>query len=263
MLKKLITFSLMLLVMVSFAQKGKPQPKPKEKYDPTKTSETVKAAPPDSLMGYALYEGMTPFASLEYQLAHESETDPVTGKTTYFKDIKKRNDSIRVAFRGALKKRYSTFNVRTVKPRSASERMKLCINIVAKDTNLTHCFKDSIMRDPEVSKVLYDKAVGDTVYMLILVEAFNKTINTCGTTKESKLYFARWNYKESKAIWKVKTFSSCAKTITNMTKTPVIEWDKKSPLVISFNKGSDFVDLTFDPEKPEKGIVSSNDGFKE
>lgn len=262
MIKKLITLSLVLSTFVSFGQKGKTQ-QPKEKYDPTKTSETVQAAPPDSLMGFALYESMTPFESLEYQLKPESETDPVSGKTTYYKDVKKRNDSLRVAFRKALKKKYSTFSVKTVKPRNATERMKLCFNIVAKDTNLTHCFKDSIMRDPELAKVIYDKAVGDTVYMLILVEAYNKTIPTCGTTKESKLYYARWNYKESKAIWKVKTFSSCAKTITNMTKFNVADWDKKSPLVISFNKGSDFVDLTFDPDKPEKGIVSSNDALKE
>ncbi len=261
MFKKIIVSFLIAFVSVANAQKT--QPKTKEKYDPTKTSETVKAAPPDSLLGYAMYEGMTPFQSLDYQLPNESETDPVSGKTTYFKAVKKKNDSIRVAFRVALKKKYNTFSVKTVKPKAAGERMKLCFNIVAKDTNLQHCFKDSIMRDPEISKVLYQKAAGDTVYMLILVEAFNKTINTCGTTRESKLYFTRWNYKESKALWKVKTFSSCAKTITNMTKMPVAEWDGKSILTISFNKGSDFVDLTFDPDKPEKGIVSSNDSIKE
>lgn len=259
MIKKIIILWMIAFVSVSVAQtKGL-----KGKIDPTKTSETVQGSAPDSLIGFALYENMSPFDALEYQLSHESETDPVTGKTTFFKDVKKRNDSIRIVFRRELKKKNNTFYVKTRKPKNATERTRLCFNIIAKDTNLTHCFNDSIMRDPEIAKVLYEKAVGDTVFMLILVEAFNKTIPTCGTTRESKLYYARWNYKESKVLWKVKTFSSCAKTITNMTKEPVVDWDKKSPLVISFNKGSDFVDLIFDPDHPEKGIQSSKDGGKE
>lgn len=262
MIKKILVLCFLVFAILANAQKGKTNT-PKGKIDPTKTSITESATPPDTIMGFAMYEGMSPFDAVDYQLKHESETDPVTGKTVYFKDVKKRNDSIRIAFRKEWKKRNNTFYVRTKKPKNKGDRMKLCINLVAKDTNITYCVNDSIMRDPEVGKVIFQKQNGDTMYFLVLVEAFNKIIPTCGTTKESKLYFARWNYKENKAIWKVKTFSSCAKTITNMTKAPVADWDGKSLLTISFNKGSDFVDLTFDPERPEKGILSSKDGGKE
>lgn len=263
MKRNVILIFLSVLTISLSAQKGKTTKPPKEKYDPTKTSETVAAAPIDSLLGYAMYENMTPYAALDYQLPHESETDPVTGKTTYFKDVKRKNDSIRIAFRRELKKRNNTFYVRTKKPRLKGDKMQLCINIVTKDTNLTYCVNDSILRDPEVSKVLFEKQKGDTVYILILVEAYNKTINTCGKEKEAKLFFARWNVKENRAIWKSRTFSSCAKTITNMTKTPVADWDKTSVLTISYHRGSNFVDIFFDPNAFEKGIQSSKDSSKE
>lgn len=256
MIKKIAVLYLLTIVVCASAQKGK-------KVDPTKTSETVAAAPIDSLLGYAMYENMTPFSALDYQLPPESETDPVTGKTTYFKEVKRKNDSIRIAFRRELKKRNNTFYVRTKKPRLKGDKMQLCINIVTKDTNLTYCMNDSIIRDPEVAKVMFEKQKGDTLYMLILVEAYNKTINTCGKEKESKLFFARWNVKENRAIWKAKTFSSCAKTITNMTKTNVADWDKTSVLTISYNRGSNFIDIFFDPAQFEKGIQSSKDSAKE
>lgn len=63
-----------------------------------------------------MFDGMTPFEAVDYQLPHESETDPVTGKTTYFKDIKRSNDSIRKAFRYAFKKRNHTFYAVTKRP---------------------------------------------------------------------------------------------------------------------------------------------------
>lgn len=255
-MKRLLVFCFLSLAVVANAQKGK-------KIDPTKTSETAERPSVDSVMGYALYEGMTASAALEYQLPSESETDPVTGKTTYFKDVKKRNDSIRVAFVKTMKKRDQVFYIKNRKPKKAGERWKLCINIVNKDTNLTKCFNDSSIIDPETKMVLFEKQVGDSIYMLILVEAYNKRLNTCGKEKEAKLYFARWHPKNNEAKWKVKTFSSCYKTITNMTKTPIAEWDKKSVLTISYHKGSNFYDIFFDPEHPEKGIQSNNDSGTE
>jgi hypothetical protein len=61
MIKKIAVLYLLTIVVCASAQKGK-------KVDPTKTSETVAAAPIDSLLGYAMYENMTPFSALDYQL---------------------------------------------------------------------------------------------------------------------------------------------------------------------------------------------------
>jgi hypothetical protein len=47
-----------------------------------------------------------------------------------------------------------------------------------------------------------------------------------------------------------------------MTKTPIVDWDKSSVLTISYHKGSDFIDVTFDPAAPEKGLQSNQDNEK-
>ncbi|MGZ3931665.1 MAG: hypothetical protein ACXVP0_10000 [Bacteroidia bacterium] len=257
MFKKLITCLCIMGVSVVFAQKPKPK---KETATAPVAGTEVAPARVDSFMGFALLDGMTPYEALEYQLPHETEEDPVTHKKTFFKDRKKRNDSIRVAFRNAWRKKTMSFYVRTVRPKKAGEHMQLCINIVTKDTNLTYCVPDSACKDPELAKVMYQKQVGDTVYVLVLVDAFAKSGGACNGQHETKIVYARWHPKENKAIWRAKKIASCATTITNMSKTPVNEWDGKSMLEISYNKGSAFTDLFFDPDHPEKGIQNTKGG---
>lgn len=207
---------------------------------------------------------LTPMEKLELTLPLENELDGMTGKMVFHKDRKIKNDSARAALRAQLKKEKLTFRVYTKRPnpKKPAEKMQLCINITAKDTFLLHCVNDTITKDPEVSRVLFEKAIGDSVYMLIYIDAFTKSAyngGACNGGKETKLYFVRWHPK-GKAIWKAKTISSCMKTITNMTKTPILEWDKQSPLVVSYHKGSDFIDVTFDPEKPLLGFQTGGAG---
>jgi len=243
MLKKLIIV-LILVSTAASAQKTK-----------AKSKATATAVP----VGVDTSEvELTPEQQLELTLPIENEIDGLTGKMVFHKDRKIKNDSIRAAFRLKAKKDKMTFRVYTKKPnpKKPAEKMQLCINITAKDTFLLRCVNDSICKDPEVSRVLFEKSIGDSTYMLIYVDAFTKSAyngGACNGGKETKLYFVRWAPK-GKAIWKTKTISSCMKTITNMTKTPILEWDKQSPLVVSYNKGDNFIDITFDPEKPLLGF---------
>jgi hypothetical protein len=253
MIKQLILI-LSLCSLVATAQtKGKTK-----KTDEPPPSEPEKRTV-DSILGFAMLDGMTPFESVDYQLPHESETDPVTGKTTYFKNVKRKNDSIRSAFRKEYRRRNMTFYARTKKPEKGIEgdKMKLCINIVSKDTFLTHCVVDSTTRDPEFAKVLFNQQKGDSVYQLIYVYAFSKQGGNCTGDKESKVMFVRWNTKVNRASWKSKLINSCAKTVTNMTKSPIEDWDGKSRLVIEYHRGSNFYEIAFDPEHPELGLQSA------
>ncbi|HWY10595.1 MAG TPA: hypothetical protein VN026_04670 [Bacteroidia bacterium] len=235
--------------------------KTKAKAEPVVGEAPVKA-PVDTILGFAMFDGMTPFEAVDYQLPAESETDPVTGKKTIFKDVKRRNDSIRVVFKKAYKKRNNTFYVATKRPVREGDKMKLCINIINKDTNLLYCVVDSVCKDPEFSKIMFEKQKGDSVYMLIYVYAFSKLGGNCNGEKEAKLFFTRWNVVEGRAIWKNKHISSCAKTITNMTKTPIEEWDGKSVLTVNYHRGTTFHEIFFDPEHPELGIQSTKEGAK-
>ena len=209
-------------------------------------------------------EEVDPYAQFELTLPIEEEIDPLTGKTKFYKDRKIKNDSARAAFRQKMRKEELAFKVYSKKPKKNSkDRMKLCINISAKDTNLLYCTNDSICRDPESFKQLYQKTVGDTVYTLVLVDAFTKSAyngGVCNGGKETKLFFCRWNAPKGKAIWKVRTVASCIKTVTNMTKTPLADWDGRSVLNVSYHKGSKFYDIKFDPEKPQMGMQSAADG---
>lgn len=250
MSKKLL---FVLLVIVSIAVSAQT----KKKKDEGVSSETAPRPPVDSILGFAMYDGMTPFEAVDYQLPHESETDPVTGKTTYFKEIKRSNDSIRKAFRIAYKKRNHTFYVATKRPTLPGDKMKLCINLTSKDTNLLYCVVDSVMKDPEFGKVMFEKQQGDSIYMLLYVYAFSKQGGNCNGEKEAKLYFVRWNTFEGRAIWRNKYINSCAKTITNMTKTPIEEWDGKSKLVVEYHRGQNFYEIAFDPARPELGIQNN------
>lgn len=210
--------------------------------------------------------GLTPMELLELQLKPETEIDPVTKKKVFYKDRKRVNDSLRFELREKIRKENKQFWVRTKYPKANSkERIQLCINIASKDTNLTYCTNDSTLRDPEDAKILFEQTKGDTTYMLILVEAFTKNKNDgglCNGKKETKLFFAKWNQTTNTAKWKQKNISSCAKGITNMTKGAVEDWDKSSPLKVSYHRGSSFYDLTFDPSKPELGFQSMNDSEK-
>lgn len=264
MIKQLILI-LSLCSLVASAQTKGTQTKGKGK-------KTEEAPPPppeqkrsvDTIMGFAMLDGMTPFESVDYQLPSESETDPVTGKKTFFKDVKRKNDSIRVAFRREYNRRNMTFYARTKKPVKwiEGDKMKLCINIVSKDTFLTHCVVDSTTRDPEFAKVLFNQEKGDSAYQLIYVYAFSKQGGQCNGEKEAKIMFVRWNTKVNHAAWKTKLINSCAKTVTNMTKSPIEDWDGKSRLLIEYHRGPNFYELTFDPEHPELGLQNPKEGGK-
>lgn len=246
MLKQLIIV-LLLVSTAASAQKTKTKVKAKG----TETAVSTSTDTPEEVE-------LTPEQHFELTLPIENEIDGLTGKLVFHKDRKIKNDSARTAYRMKVKKEKMSFRVYTKKPnpKKPAEKMQLCINITAKDTFLLYCVNDTICKDPEVSRLLFEKSIGDTTYMLIYVDAFTKSSyngGACNGGKETKLYFVRWAPK-AKAIWKTKTISSCMKTITNMTKTPILEWDKQSPLVVSYNKGDNFIDVTFDPEKPLLGF---------
>lgn len=251
-------FFLTLLLIASIAVSAQT----KKKKDVGVSSESAPRPPVDTILGFAMYDGMTPFEAVDYQLPTESETDPVTGKRTIFKEVKRSNDSIRKAFRVAYKKRNNTFYVATKRPTREGDKMKLCINLVHKDTNLLYCVVDSIIKDPEYGKVIFSQQKGDSVYVLLYVYAFSKLGGNCNGEKEAKLFFARWNIMEGRAIWKNKYINSCAKTITNMSKTPIEQWDGKTKLVVEYHRGQNFNEIAFDPEHPELGIQNNKEGAK-
>jgi hypothetical protein len=251
---KHVLILVMLLSITANAQKGKGKGKVKVP-DATDTTGVFR---PEEVE-------LTPMEEFELTLPLEKEIDGLTGKMIYHKDVKKKNDSLRVAFVKQLKKNTNTFRVYTKRPnpKKKGDKMQLCINIVAKDTNLLYAMNDTLIKDPEVSKLLFNKTVGDTVYQLIYVDSYNKTGGACSGGKETKVWFVRWNAPAGKAIWKAKTINSCQKTITNMTKQNIMEWDGKEPLILSFNKGDSFVDITFDPAKPLLGFQTTGDSAKE
>lgn len=209
---------------------------------------------------------LSPMEKLELELPLETEIDPMTGKKVFYKERKVRNDSIRRALALDLKKKQLSFWVKTKYPKpKTKDRIQLCINIANKDTNLTFCLNDSICKDPETVKVLFEQTKGDTTYMLIFIEAFTKMKNDgglCNGGRETKLFFVRWNYKVNKATWKFKNICSCAKGITNMTKEPIKDWDKSGPLTVSYHRAATFYEIKFDPQKPELGIQSNADEAK-
>jgi hypothetical protein len=156
------------------------------------------------------------------------------------------------------------FKVYTQKPKQKKDRTKLCINLVCADTVLNYCMNDSICRDPEVSKILFEEKRGDTTFVLVYVDAFSKPSEEnpqCNSGKETKLFFVKWNTKTNQAKWKQRTVSSCMKGVTNMTKEPISNWDKSAPLVVNYYKGgSDFIEIKFDPLQPQLGFQSTSDG---
>jgi hypothetical protein len=244
------------LLFVSFSING--QTKSKTPKGKTKTAKV------DST-GAEIEEEKTPEELLELTLQPETEIDAMTGKKVFYKARKIKNDSLRNALRLEQRKTKMSFWVKTKYPNPKiktpqPQPIQLCINIANKDTNLTYCVNDSICKDPEVKKVLYEKAVGDTTYMLIFVQAFTKSKSDggiCNAGKETKLFFARWNTKTNTAKWKTKYINSCIKTITNMTKEKITAWDKTTVLTVSYHKGSTFHEIKFDPEQPQLGLQNA------
>jgi hypothetical protein len=153
------------------------------------------------------------------------------------------------------------FAVYSKKPKG-KDRMKLCINLVSKGTVLNYCITDSICKNPEVSKILFEKQSGDTNYVLVLVDAFSKPDDkpACDAGKETKLFFARWNTTTNKATWKQKSVGSCMRGITNMTKEKIADWDNTTPLLVNYYRGnSQFVELKFDPDNYKLGFQSASE----
>lgn len=158
-----------------------------------------------------------------------------------------------------------SFFVYTKRPKLITDKMQLCYNLVSNGVEHRKCFNDSLCKDPEVTKLLFEKQIGDTNYVVIYVDAFTKSKSdggVCNAGKETKISFVRWNVKTNESKWKTKNISSCIKTITNMTKEPIVDWDKTSILTINYHRGSGFYELKFDPQKPQLGFQSPNESDK-
>ncbi len=151
------------------------------------------------------------------------------------------------------------FAVYSIKPKTKGKRMKLCINLVSDTTIFNYCVNDSLCKDPEVSKIVFERRDGDSLYVLVNVEAFSKVLDKpeCDAGKESKLFFVRWNTKTNKALVKQRSYSSCMRAMTNMTKEPVNNWDGNSPLILNYHRADKFVELKFDPQSYKLGIQSN------
>jgi len=238
----------------------------KKTKDKAKTKTSVKA---DST-GVAPTVTVDPLVALEDSLPLELTIDPMTGKKVFHKDVKRKNDSLRAALRKSIRDKIraevGSFWVRTKYPaKGKTGPIQLCINIVSKDTNLVHCMNDSLVLEPEVSKVLYEKKVGDSTYMLIFIEAYSKSKSDnglCNAGRETKLFFTRWNTKTNSAKWKSKNIRSCLKGITLMTKEPLVDWDKTSTLYVKYHRADFFYEIKFDPQFPQLGLQTVKDEEK-
>lgn len=160
------------------------------------------------------------------------------------------------------------FMVYSKKAKAKGERTKLCFNLIHNDLALNYCMNDSLCLDPEVSKILFEQKNGDTLYVLVFVEAFtkidpNNDDGRCSAGRETKLVFAKWNIKTNQAKWKQKNISSCRKGITNMTKEPILDWDRTSPLVVNYNRALNFYEIKFDPQQYKLGFQSTNNNDSE
>jgi hypothetical protein len=250
MIKNLFFF-LFMIALAAGAQTKKPKPK-------------AKVITTDSTG--AVIEKIDPFDSLEATLPREVVMD-ANGKKIFYADIKRRNDSLRNALRTELRKPKRSFWVKTRYPAKGTKGItELCMNIVSKDTNLTYCIKDSVCKEPEDYRILFQKQHGDSIYMLIFVDAYSKSKNDqglCSAGHETKLFFTRWNVKTNSAKWKIKNVRSCLKGITLLGKDPFPEWDKTSPITIKYHRADFFYEVKFDPAHPELGIQSVKDEGKE
>lgn len=153
------------------------------------------------------------------------------------------------------------FAVYTKRYRILKPALRLCINLPGGDSTLNYCMVDSLVRDPEKFKILFQKKDADSTFALIYVSAFTKDPERpeCVAGKESKLYFIRWNTKTNKAIVKQRYIESCYKTITRLSDENLMEYDGNSPLKLTYNRGAAFIDLTFDPANFRAGIQSTKE----
>ena len=154
------------------------------------------------------------------------------------------------------------FRVYTKRSVSKKEKMKLCLNLVSGDSVLNYCVNDSILKDPELSKVLFQQKTADSTYILVYVSAYSKASDKpeCNAGKEVKLFFVRWNTQTGKAIVKHKYIESCMKGITNMTIDPIDSWAGQAPLTVSYHKGGTaFSEIKFDPENYRLGLQTISD----
>jgi hypothetical protein len=153
------------------------------------------------------------------------------------------------------------FAVYTKRYKIIKPSLRLCINLVGGDSTLNYCMVDSLVRDPEKYKLLFQKKDADSTFALVYVSAFTKDPERpeCVAGKETKLYFIRWNTKTNKAIVKQRYIESCYRTITRLSNENLMDYDGTTPLKLSYNKGSSFIDLTFDPANYKAGIQSAKD----
>jgi hypothetical protein len=157
-------------------------------------------------------------------------------------------------------KKFAVYS-KKAKTKKGNTRLKLCLQLTHKDSILNYCINDSLCKDPEVAKVLFQEDDGDTTYVLVFVDAFSKPADkpSCDAGKETKLFFARWNIKTGKAIWNQRTISSCMRGITNMTKQSISDWDRNFPLIANYHRGgSSFVEITFDPHQYKLGLQTTS-----
>jgi hypothetical protein len=154
------------------------------------------------------------------------------------------------------------FAVYTKRYKTKQPRLRLCINLVGGDSVLNYCIVDSLLRDPEKYKILFQQKDADSTYALLYVCAFTKDPERpeCNPGRETKLFFIRWNPKTNKAIVKQKYIESCYRSITRLTDENLMDYDAQSPLKITYNKGDAFIELTFDPANYKLGIQSTKEG---
>ena len=155
----------------------------------------------------------------------------------------------------------SEFAVYTIRYKYKKPSMKLCLNLVSNGIVMNYTYADSLIRDPEKFKVLFQQAEGDSVYSLVYVSTFTKDpeLPQCNAGKESKLYFVRWSSKDKKGIVKQKYFESCYKTITRLGDAVIEDWSGAEPLKVTYNRGTFFYDVTFDPANFKLGLQSSKE----
>jgi hypothetical protein len=155
------------------------------------------------------------------------------------------------------------FSVKT--ERDANKKTKgNVLTLVDGKEKVDYTWNDTITRDPETTKVLFEKQKGDTLYALLYISTFSKVATTsangrCVAGKEKRVFFVKWARKTNQAKWKNKCVESCLLNVTNMTTEETITtWDKKTELVFKTLKANEFVDLSFDPNKFWEGLKSSN-----
>lgn len=146
----------------------------------------------------------------------------------------------------------------STKPKDKTQMMQLCLKLKNGKDSLVYCSKDSTCKEPEKAVVLHEAKKGDSTFVLILVQAFTKTKGLeCLGGIERKLYFVSWHPASQQGKWKSKYINSCVKTITDMSKPPIEEWDKNSSLIINYHRGTGFYEMTYDPQKPELGLQAT------